>query len=392
MAELVAGRGPHRRASAEGPQIFAALGDDLLAPFKLDLGGNDNAKGVTLALSSGLFIGVTIIKKKGLQGRQLGGQRCGRRLRLPARAAVVAGLITMIGGEAANFAAYAYAPAIADAGRAIDDQRDRCSRGACSASGCTVRILGCLMCARLRRPRLVRGGGRVYSMEESGRSRRSRSSSRTAPSSSRSRCSSRSAAGGTARRTCSGTFRSAADGLALGRLVQGARHRAQADVQGHNQLASARRTSSSWPSSCIATQMNLPEQGARHVQHGDGLVDLLRLLHRAHHLGVTIMYKDWRTCRRTRSARSSPRSSCSCSASTCCRRRRTRSRGAPPAAPPSSSAPSRRRRSPSTSTCCPAANPATWRHRGPRRGGGGDESDGSSCRAMSFRAGPSRSH
>ncbi len=37
-------------------------------PFKLDLGGNDNAKGVTLALSSGLFIGASfIIKKKGLQ-------------------------------------------------------------------------------------------------------------------------------------------------------------------------------------------------------------------------------------------------------------------------------------------------------------------------------------
>ena len=41
-------------------------------PFKLDLGGNDNAKGVTLALSSGLFIGASfIIKKKGLQHRKI---------------------------------------------------------------------------------------------------------------------------------------------------------------------------------------------------------------------------------------------------------------------------------------------------------------------------------
>ena len=46
-------------------------------PFKLDLGGNDNAKGVTLALSSGLFIGASfIIKKKGLQAAgNSGGQR-----------------------------------------------------------------------------------------------------------------------------------------------------------------------------------------------------------------------------------------------------------------------------------------------------------------------------
>ena len=84
-------------------------------PFKLDLGGNDNAKGVTLALSSGLFIGASfIIKKKGLQAAgNSGGQRAAdggfAYLREPLW---WLGLITMIGGEAANFAAYAYAPAI----------------------------------------------------------------------------------------------------------------------------------------------------------------------------------------------------------------------------------------------------------------------------------------
>ena len=84
-------------------------------PFKLDLGGNDNAKGVTLALSSGLFIGASfIIKKKGLQAAgNSGGQRVAdggfAYLREPLW---WLGLITMIGGEAANFAAYAYAPAI----------------------------------------------------------------------------------------------------------------------------------------------------------------------------------------------------------------------------------------------------------------------------------------
>lgn len=77
-------------------------------------GSAENAKGVTLALTSSLFIGASfIIKKKGLMFAGQSGVRASAGgysyLRQPLW---WVGLITMIGGESANFAAYAYAPAI----------------------------------------------------------------------------------------------------------------------------------------------------------------------------------------------------------------------------------------------------------------------------------------
>jgi len=77
-------------------------------------GSADNAKGVTLALTSSVFIGGSfIIKKKGLMAAGQTGLRASAGgfsyLQQPLW---WIGLITMIGGESANFAAYAYAPAI----------------------------------------------------------------------------------------------------------------------------------------------------------------------------------------------------------------------------------------------------------------------------------------
>ena len=74
----------------------------------------ENKKGMYLALSSSIFIGASfIIKKKGLIEASRSGTRAGAGgygyLREPLW---WVGMCTMIGGEAANFAAYAYAPAI----------------------------------------------------------------------------------------------------------------------------------------------------------------------------------------------------------------------------------------------------------------------------------------
>ncbi|KAL7591194.1 probable magnesium transporter NIPA3 [Lactuca sativa] len=74
----------------------------------------DNIKGLVLALSSSLFIGASfIIKKKGLKKAGASGIRAGSGgysyLYEPLW---WIGLITMIVGEIANFAAYAFAPAI----------------------------------------------------------------------------------------------------------------------------------------------------------------------------------------------------------------------------------------------------------------------------------------
>ncbi|XP_002982835.2 probable magnesium transporter NIPA4 [Selaginella moellendorffii] len=74
----------------------------------------DNHKGLVLALSSSLFIGASfIIKKKGLKRAGASGVRAGvggySYLYEPLW---WAGMITMIFGEVANFAAYAFAPAI----------------------------------------------------------------------------------------------------------------------------------------------------------------------------------------------------------------------------------------------------------------------------------------
>ncbi|CAN6444978.1 unnamed protein product [Victoria cruziana] len=75
---------------------------------------SDNVKGLVLALSSSFFIGASfIIKKKGLKKAGASGVRAGSGgysyLYEPLW---WAGMITMIVGEIANFAAYAFAPAI----------------------------------------------------------------------------------------------------------------------------------------------------------------------------------------------------------------------------------------------------------------------------------------
>ncbi|CAN6440233.1 unnamed protein product [Victoria cruziana] len=75
---------------------------------------SDNVKGLILALSSSFFIGASfIIKKKGLKKAGASGVRAGvggySYLYEPLW---WAGMITMIVGEIANFAAYAFAPAI----------------------------------------------------------------------------------------------------------------------------------------------------------------------------------------------------------------------------------------------------------------------------------------
>nr|XP_004250380.1 probable magnesium transporter NIPA4 isoform X1 [Solanum lycopersicum] len=75
---------------------------------------SDNVNGLCLAISSSLFIGSSfIIKKKGLQKAAASGLRAGSGgysyLMEPLW---WAGMITMIVGEIANFAAYAFAPAV----------------------------------------------------------------------------------------------------------------------------------------------------------------------------------------------------------------------------------------------------------------------------------------
>ncbi|XP_058087674.1 probable magnesium transporter NIPA4 [Magnolia sinica] len=75
---------------------------------------SDNIKGLVLALSSSIFIGASfIVKKKGLKKAGASGIRAGvggySYLYEPLW---WAGMITMIVGEVANFAAYAFAPAI----------------------------------------------------------------------------------------------------------------------------------------------------------------------------------------------------------------------------------------------------------------------------------------
>ncbi|XP_057973300.1 probable magnesium transporter NIPA4 [Malania oleifera] len=75
---------------------------------------SDNIKGLVLALSSSFFIGASfIVKKKGLKKAGASGVRAGfggySYLYEPLW---WAGMITMVVGEVANFAAYAFAPAI----------------------------------------------------------------------------------------------------------------------------------------------------------------------------------------------------------------------------------------------------------------------------------------
>ncbi|XP_058180973.1 probable magnesium transporter NIPA2 isoform X1 [Rhododendron vialii] len=75
---------------------------------------SDNVHGLVLAISSSVFIGSSfIIKKKGLKKAGVSGIRAGSGghsyLKEPWW---WVGMVTMIGGEIANFAAYAFAPAI----------------------------------------------------------------------------------------------------------------------------------------------------------------------------------------------------------------------------------------------------------------------------------------
>ncbi|GAB2224038.1 hypothetical protein Droror1_Dr00004784 [Drosera rotundifolia] len=75
---------------------------------------SDNIKGLVLALSSSFFIGASfIVKKKGLKKAGASGIRAGNGgysyLYEPLW---WVGMITMVVGEVANFAAYAFAPAI----------------------------------------------------------------------------------------------------------------------------------------------------------------------------------------------------------------------------------------------------------------------------------------
>ncbi|XP_073292763.1 probable magnesium transporter NIPA6 [Primulina huaijiensis] len=78
------------------------------------MGASDNTRGLILAMLSSLFIGASfILKKKGLQRAAAAGTRAGvggyTYLLEPLW---WAGMITMIGGEVANFVAYIYAPAV----------------------------------------------------------------------------------------------------------------------------------------------------------------------------------------------------------------------------------------------------------------------------------------
>ncbi|KAG0495637.1 hypothetical protein HPP92_000328 [Vanilla planifolia] len=74
----------------------------------------DNVRGLTLALSSSIFIGTSfIVKKKGLKKAGATGVRAGSGgFSYLYEPLWWVGMATMIIGEAANFAAYAFAPAI----------------------------------------------------------------------------------------------------------------------------------------------------------------------------------------------------------------------------------------------------------------------------------------
>ncbi|XP_068664977.1 probable magnesium transporter NIPA2 [Aristolochia californica] len=75
---------------------------------------NDNVRGLALALSSSIFIGSSfIVKKKGLKRAGAYGVRAGAGgFSYLYEPLWWVGMITMIVGEIANFAAYAFAPAI----------------------------------------------------------------------------------------------------------------------------------------------------------------------------------------------------------------------------------------------------------------------------------------
>ncbi|GMH37361.1 hypothetical protein BSKO_05234 [Bryopsis sp. KO-2023] len=75
---------------------------------------SDQAKGLFLAISSSIFIGSSfIIKKKGLKIAGASGKRAGSGGYSYLKEPIWwAGMVTMVGGEFLNFAAYAFAPAV----------------------------------------------------------------------------------------------------------------------------------------------------------------------------------------------------------------------------------------------------------------------------------------
>jgi len=106
---FVSPQGPHARYVDGAPELsFSSFARGEIAY------DSENAKGVTLALVSSIFIGASfIIKKKGLIAAGQTGMRAsagGYSYLLQPLWWV--GMVTMIGGEFANLAAYAYAPAI----------------------------------------------------------------------------------------------------------------------------------------------------------------------------------------------------------------------------------------------------------------------------------------
>ena len=103
-------------AARDSSAAFTAISEDAqLTLRRFTEGSSENRKGVTLALVSSIFIGASfIIKKKGLM---LAGQSGAVRASAGGYSYLYqpmwwVGMLTMIGGEAANLAAYAYAPAI----------------------------------------------------------------------------------------------------------------------------------------------------------------------------------------------------------------------------------------------------------------------------------------
>lgn len=103
-------------AAAAAANATPSVGSAVLSSWKDAYGGmsSDNVKGLVLALSSSVFIGASfIVKKKGLKKAGASGIRAGAGgYSYLVEPLWWVGMISMIVGEAANFAAYAFAPAI----------------------------------------------------------------------------------------------------------------------------------------------------------------------------------------------------------------------------------------------------------------------------------------
>ncbi|CAB78087.1 putative protein [Arabidopsis thaliana] len=106
---------------------------------------SDNVKGLVLALSSSIFIGASfIVKKKGLKKAGASGLRAGSGgYSYLLEPLWWIGMITMIVGEIANFAAYAFAPAILVTPLGALSIIIRCEQ---TQKLHTFGILGCALC------------------------------------------------------------------------------------------------------------------------------------------------------------------------------------------------------------------------------------------------------